>query len=249
MNLILVRHGQSTNNLPEDERDGFHGCEHELTPLGEQQATALTKWLRADTRLSPAKTTYARTPSGGSLLNPFDLSHAQLLTSPMLRAIQTAEILRRHLALHCEISVDLHEWGGPSERQQTNPSKVIRGHTRTEFQSRFPAIAPSLAVTEEGWWNRSSRETPDECWRRAETLVNLIVRRGQQVSTIMVTHLWLANVVRRLLGGGKNSFGWWEREWSELNHTGWCAWDLGKMPSDPMVWNCVEHLSSQYLTS
>src|SRR5439155_17109523 len=117
--------------------------EHELTSIGRQQALAFTQWVMR-----------SRSYSEESKETPFDkafnpssiwskLSIDLILVSPMLRALQTAEILHNALRIPCEIVVDLHEWGGPSELDPLNPVRLFRGRNRDDLQASFPFICQS----------------------------------------------------------------------------------------------------------
>ena len=83
MELYLIRHGQSTNN--EGKRPRV--ADPPLTDIGVEQA----RWV------------------GESLK---DEGITRLYSSPMLRTLQTAQIVSDIIDLPPHIFVGLHEWGG-----------------------------------------------------------------------------------------------------------------------------------------
>ena len=93
--LLLIRHGESANNAAyaaTGQRTG-RVPEPELTPRGHQQAAALGAALAAH-----------GVPGIGPVTT--------LLSSPMLRAVQTAAHLSRALGLPVGLCPDAYETGG-----------------------------------------------------------------------------------------------------------------------------------------
>lgn len=87
MELYLIRHGESANNVLVDLNE--HHADPELTPLGHQQASKLAHYL-------------ARQP----------VQFTHLFCSPMHRALQTAQPIAQQLDLVPEIWLYAHEHGG-----------------------------------------------------------------------------------------------------------------------------------------
>jgi 2,3-bisphosphoglycerate-dependent phosphoglycerate mutase len=83
MKLYFVRHGESEANLLHEFSN--RGLKHGLTETGRQQAEVLARILS-------------------------EASIVRLFSSPLLRAVQTAEILARELNLSIEISDALREY-------------------------------------------------------------------------------------------------------------------------------------------
>jgi probable phosphoglycerate mutase len=83
MKLYFVRHGESTANLLREFSN--HGFKHPLTEKGIAQANQLKESLQS-------------------------LKFALIYSSPVLRAVQTAQILADHLSAPLQIADSLREW-------------------------------------------------------------------------------------------------------------------------------------------
>jgi broad specificity phosphatase PhoE len=83
MKLYFIRHGQSEANLLNEVSN--RGTKHPLTALGREQVLAVARSLKVE-------------------------SISRIYASPLLRAVQTAEILSRELRVHCEITDALREY-------------------------------------------------------------------------------------------------------------------------------------------
>ncbi len=83
LHLIFARHGQSTANL--EQIFSNRGWKHPLTPLGERQAAALAEHLR-----------------------PMRLT--RIYSSPLMRAVQTSEIIAAALGLNYLVHDALREY-------------------------------------------------------------------------------------------------------------------------------------------
>ena len=137
MELYLVRHGQSANNLRQQALAG-HGAtlsataeprmaDPPLTDLGKQQARLAGESLRGE-------------------------GITRLYCGPMLRTLQTARIIGALLDLSPHVFVGLHEWGGVWETRADGDSVQLTGLSRTEMGAMFPGFALPAEVTDRGWW-------------------------------------------------------------------------------------------------
>lgn len=109
---MLIRHGQSEGNAA----DRIQGLRDEpLTDLGRQQSRALAYRLQAQHALSA------------------------LYSSPMLRALQTAEIIAAAVGLEVQVVDDLREYD----------CGAVTGMTWQEVQAHYPEIARRWA--EDSW--------------------------------------------------------------------------------------------------
>lgn len=121
MELYLTRHGQSTNNA------GLpHVADPPLSDMGKQQAY------------------YA-----GEALQKEGIS--RLYCSPMLRALQTAEIMGGSLSLAPHVYIGLHEWDGIWEESVGRFGATLPGLTRSEMKAVCPNVVLPQDVTNEGW--------------------------------------------------------------------------------------------------
>lgn len=131
MELLLIRHGQSYNNArPEHERIE----DPPLTVVGQEQCQRLTG-------------------------NP-DVTQAELIiTSPFLRALQSADILQRALELPVVVWRDIHEQGGCYAGYIPGQYEGRPGLTRQEIQRLFPNFSIEPTIGENGWWQSKPYET------------------------------------------------------------------------------------------
>ena len=136
MELYLIRHGQSANNLREQVL-----AEHPLT------TPAAAAPRMADPPLTDLGELQARL-AGESLR---DEGITRLYCGPMLRTLHTAQIIGTLLDLSPHVFVGLHEWGGVWEQRDDGNSVQLPGLTRKEMSAMFPFVLPA-DVTDRGWW-------------------------------------------------------------------------------------------------
>ena len=122
MELYLIRHGQSANNAGVLPRV----ADPPLTDIGVEQA----RW------------------AGESLK---DEGITRLYCSPMLRTLQTAQIISEIINLPPHIFVGLHEWGGIWETRGDG-SVQLPGLNRAEMREICPDVVLPDDVTDRGWW-------------------------------------------------------------------------------------------------
>ena len=134
MELFLIRHGQSANNLREQvlaehprATPAPRMADPPLTDLGELQARLAGESLREE-------------------------GITRLYCGPMLRTLQTAQIVGAALDLSPHVFVGLHEWGGVWEPRADGTSVQLPGLTRMEMSTMFPGVVLPAGVTDRGWW-------------------------------------------------------------------------------------------------
>ena len=137
MELYLIRHGQSANNLRKQAL-----VEHPRT------APATVAPRMADPPLTDLGELQARL-AGESLR---DEGITRLYCGPMLRTLQTAQIVGTLLELSPHVFVGLHEWGGVWEPRDAGNSVQLPGLTRKEMSAQFPGFVLPADVTDRGWW-------------------------------------------------------------------------------------------------
>jgi 2,3-bisphosphoglycerate-dependent phosphoglycerate mutase len=152
MHLFLIRHAQSLNNAQPEE---LRVEDPALTSLGRQQAERLGRWIPA-------------------------LQLTRVISSPFLRALQTAEAIGRATALAPEVRTALHETGG-CYRGYVGTEIVGRpGMSRAEIERDFPGFRVAPEIDGQGWWACKPHETDAEASLRAERLwEETIVEFGQ----------------------------------------------------------------------
>jgi 2,3-bisphosphoglycerate-dependent phosphoglycerate mutase len=248
MQLILVRHGQSTNNVrladavaaragrnTNDEQIAADTSHYpgrvpdpSLSALGRRQAEAL----------------------GRALLDerpPFTATH--LYASPTTRAVQTARPLadatRRPVLLH----PDAYEVGGihvfdpPTRTRQARP-----GATLTELLQRCPSVQapPGLFRAPGEPWSGGLETRDDQAVPRAQRfLAQLRAAHGPDDVVLVVTHQYFTQFVLAA------AFGWDGPPWRRfrLDNTGHLSLSLGDGPASVDWANRVEHLDPEDVTN
>lgn len=149
MDIIFIRHAESTNNKAwaEEQDESRRVPDPGLTELGQAQAGALADWFPG----------FAPRPT-------------HLFASPFMRALQTAAPLADALGMDVTIRADLMERGGPFAGpitdQQPHP-----GSPRSVLQRISPRFALPDDVTEQGWW-KGPFENHDLAVKRATRLAD-----------------------------------------------------------------------------
>ncbi len=168
MDLYLIRHAQSTNNQLTNRMDRGH--DPSLTELGQRQAAYLAEYL-------------------GQKYAVADGRPIRLYTSPMLRALQTANIVMPALGVKPEIWVDIHERGGVyAYGPDTNEPIGYPGKTRSEIETEFPDFVLSSEVDESGWWH-GNRERRDASYARAiRVAAELLKHVDNEERLFLITH-------------------------------------------------------------
>ncbi|MEJ5249469.1 MAG: histidine phosphatase family protein [Caldilinea sp.] len=204
MRVLLVRHGQSENNvladkMTYDEYIATRSHEPDLTPVGEEQARRLAQFFggaaQPDADLTERRASISEQPV------------TALYTSPMLRALRTTAPLAAALGLAPEVWVDIHEHGGLFTGDPRNGTAVnFSGMGRAEMQQRFPGFLLPPEVTEDGWWWNGYEEI-EQCTVRArrvaETLCAWAKTRKDEV-ILLVTHgTFMDQLLKALIGAGE----------------------------------------------
>lgn len=123
MELYLIRHGQSTNN----EAKLARVADPPLTDIGVKQA----RWV------------------GESLK---DEGITRLYCSPMLRTLQTTQMITDSIDLPPHVFVGLHEWGAISEAREDGTVVQLPGLNRLGMREICPNVVLPDDVTDQGWW-------------------------------------------------------------------------------------------------
>ena len=143
MELYLIRHAQSQNNVKPEE----HRVEDPpLTELGCEQANYLAKWIPT-------------------------LRLTKLIVSPFLRTLQTAEPIWKSTNLMPHVQTDLHELGGCYRGHTPKNFTGRPGMNRAEIEQQFPAFCVSAEIDGEGWWRSKPYETRELARQRAKILL------------------------------------------------------------------------------
>jgi 2,3-bisphosphoglycerate-dependent phosphoglycerate mutase len=151
MELYLIRHGQSANNILVDQRTRV--ADPALTEIGRRQAEMLAHHLAAatDTTDLPAVSFGYRKVSQH---NGPGYGITRLFSSPMWRSLATAQPVGRALGLSVEVWVNIHEIGGIYLEEATG-FVGYGGKTRQELLDEYPGYVLPAAITDRGWWMES----------------------------------------------------------------------------------------------
>lgn len=191
MRFVLVRHGQSGNNLifqTTGEDRGRHP-DTLLTPGGAEQAAALGS--------------HATSPG-----LPWRITHVRC--SLMARAIQTAAPLAEALDLPLHADTDLHECLGPYDVVKATRERVPHpGSARSTLLELSPRLRLPDSATEEGWWTGDLEETEQEYAARARRVLTVLRATLPDDATVgLVTHGWFTQYLLRELLGIPTMSGW-----------------------------------------
>lgn len=206
MQLLLIRHAQSANNLLYQQTGAKAGRHPDppLTPLGHRQAQALADHLR---------------PQGG----PLALTH--LHASLTVRAMQTAAPLARALGLPVHAHADAHEVGGLYWGAWDGERGPTPGETPAGLRAHCPGLRwPDHLPPDAPWDGGFEVEHPAVHAGRARRLLgDLRARHGPDDRVGLVTHQLFAQfLIAALLGSDLPRLPATLR----VNNTATCAFDL-----------------------
>ena len=199
MRLLLIRHGESSNNvLWEGDRAAFvatRSSDPPLTELGHEQARLLAGWLRA----------------GGEQID-------RLAVSPMQRALETAAPIAEALGIVPEVHADVHEHGGMYVGDPvTGEGFAARtGLARSRIAELLPGATMPDELAEDGWWKGAHENYEARALRVARVAARLRdeVASSPHASTLaIVTHAGFAGALLGSICGGSDA-------WFQHDNTG-----------------------------
>jgi 2,3-bisphosphoglycerate-dependent phosphoglycerate mutase len=184
--LYIIRHAQSTNNVSMIYNSSDRVADPPLTELGFRQAEAVAHYLATAHDIDRW---VDQIPDGQESLKGFQFT--KLYCSPMLRTLQTCLPISRALNLQAELWVDLHEHGGLHLEYADERGVVgFPGLTRGAIQTEFAGFYLPNSITEEGWYDPAQKaEDIGGCMGRAVRVANTL--RAQAASNeriALVTH-------------------------------------------------------------
>lgn len=184
MNLLLIRHAQSANNLLYAQTGGSVGRSPDpvLTPLGHTQAQALAEFARRDDTWQ-------------------GLTH--LYSSLTTRAVQTAAPLAQALGLNVQGLTHAHETQGLFHRDEAGVKHPVVGRTHADLLADCPALLwPAELPAGVGWpGGFEARNQAQYAARAHEVLTQLRSAHapGDQVGLVTHGH-FVQFLLRELLG-------------------------------------------------
>jgi len=193
MQLYLVRHAQSNNNANVDARTEREP-DPALTDLGTRQASALADYLTSALEPDQLSDTLAwRYGTFDGLRYRID----RVVTSPMWRALQTAQPLREKLAVPVKVWPELCEIGG-LYHFRGGRAHGLPGLTRVQMRQQFPAYDLPTRITQHGWW-RGDRETIHAARTRALSVAGEVRERfaadWAEERVLLIAHAGFLNIL------------------------------------------------------
>lgn len=180
--LYIVRHGQSAGNVLRDHAEAAgdelialnnRDADTPLSPLGHAQARALGEWL-------------------ASL--PDDERPDTILSSPFVRAHQTAAVLAEALALgESAIEVD--------ERLREKEFGILDRYTRKGIETKYPELAAQRGMVGKFYFRPPGGESWCDVILRLRSVVDGIRLTRPDCRVVVVGHQVIVNCFRYLLEG------------------------------------------------
>lgn len=226
MDVVLIRHGQSGNNLIWEQTGGTAGREPDtpLTDLGQAQAAALARWFAED---------------------PTAPRVTELHTSLMRRAVQTAAPLAEALDLPLRGHADLFEVGGPYEE---DPDTGARSWHPGSPLAALRAISPRLEhEADDPWWPGPVEQDHLAVERAGRVVDDLLdgVRTPQPGRCVaLVTHGYFSQFLIRALLGITEMNGW-----IQIDNTAVSRFRITDLGMLALALNAVPHLEADQVTS
>jgi 2,3-bisphosphoglycerate-dependent phosphoglycerate mutase len=168
--FVVIRHGQSTNNLLWEQTGSEAGRDPDtaLTPTGHAQARLLADAL-----------------AGGALPWSVDALYCSL----MLRAVQTAAPLAEALDLPLRGHSRLHEVGGAFDVDEGSGAYVPHpGSPASALRAVTGRLLLPGCATESGWYAEAFEPVEAAAARAAEVVAGLRAEHDQDATVALVSH-------------------------------------------------------------
>jgi len=177
--LLLIRHGQSSNNVLTAAGHPFEGrtADPSLTDLGRVQAARLAEAF-ADRRLPRPQV---------------------LLCSPMVRAVQTSVAISEELDVPVELITDAYEVGGLYGGLPAAPT-AVRGAGAARLREVNPRVIVPSDIGEDGWYDKGEYvEAPAQAQGRGFALFADLDRRFYDDDRVigLICHEWIIQYLLR----------------------------------------------------
>ena len=199
MKLLIIRHGQSANNLLHEQRGSYEGRSPDplLTELGMLQARRLAEAMVSGRQPAPEV----------------------LYTSLMSRAVQTAAPIAEALDLPIMGRLDAYECGGPYSGSPLDP-RPHPGAAASELLALSDRLVLPEGADEDGWYHGQGEDELARAYRGARLIHNLKrLHLGSEVLVGLVRHEWISQYLLRAALGFHANEGIAE-PWLALYNTG-----------------------------
>ncbi|MFN8196073.1 MAG: histidine phosphatase family protein [Nocardioidaceae bacterium] len=226
MDVVLIRHGQSGNNLIWEQTGGSAGRDPDtpLTDLGLEQARALARWFAED-------------PSAPRV--------TELHTSLMYRAVQTAAPLAEALDLPLRAHRELFEVGGPYEEDEATGERSW--HPGSPIEALRAVSSRLEHASDDPWWSGPVEEDGAASARARRVVEGVLggVREPRPGSCVaLVTHGYFSQFLFRALLGISEMDGWIQVDNTAVSH--FRVTELGMLA---LGLNTVPHLTPEQVTA
>ncbi len=185
MELYLIRHGQSANNVSMIDDESNRVADPPLTELGHQQALVVAHYLKDGFSAGAVSSSLTDAETRGG----FGIT--KLYCSPMLRALQTCQPISRALDLKPEVWIEIHEHGGIYLDYRDERGIVgFGGITRADLLQQFADYTPPDDLTEAGWWNPAlgAEDITGAQSRAIKVAAALLMQADSSERIALVTH-------------------------------------------------------------
>ena len=175
MDLFLIRHAESRNNIRKSEEERV--SDPELTENGRLQSNILAEFLQKSLHLS--RTEFEENEK------PLD----QIYCSAMKRSLETVSPIGVAIGLKPMVWLDIHEVGGIYEFSSDLTKKIGRsGLNRKQIQYSYPEYVLPEEINDEGWWNKDAEILSELSERLKRVIKTLKERAEENVRIGLVAH-------------------------------------------------------------
>ena len=183
MQVYLIRHAQSENNVLNEESMHRRKVDPALTEMGYRQRDLLADFLASGRETKDER---------------FEIS--QLYTSAMYRSLLTAHPLGSGLNLQPQVWLDLHEKGGMFQRRNGRTSG-FNGMTRSAIQSEFPDFGLPDSIRESGWYDAELGMEPEthSLFRAIKVATALRERAHRDEVIALVSHAGFLDILLKAI--------------------------------------------------
>lgn len=172
MKIYFVRHGESVNNVIEENNPEeyyyLRVADPELTALGISQALTLKEKFKS-IKIDKGEW-YA------------------VLSSPMFRCLQTSDLIFKDSGVPVEVRPNLYEVQG-----MWNLEEIFPGLNQHEILRMFPDFNANK-VSDQGYYFLNARETNEQAWIRAESIIEEL-KTLECESVCVIIHGLLLNIL------------------------------------------------------
>ncbi len=242
MDLYLIRHGQSQNNVLWGVKDYKRQrvADPQLTDIGQQQAQVTAEALAAHGDPSHLDSWDPQNLAG------FNFTH--IYCSLMERAVQTAYPLAEAYDLPVLALEDAYEYGGLFEYDhELDRDTGVQGHGKDYFAQRYPRLIYPKGAHHDGWWNSRPKEPTHVALTRSHTLLQRLVETHKQHDQVaLISHAGFINYMLEARFGTQILD---TENWMHINNVSVSRIHFNQRFTSIFYLNRVDHLPNHLITS